>query len=622
MCGIVGILSSDRVDQAVVRRMRDQLVHRGPDHGGDWRSDDGQVGLGHRRLAIIDLDAAANQPFLSADGRFAITFNGEIYNYRHLRRMLEEDGVVFRTQSDTEVLVEAYRAWDADCLLALSGMFAFAIWDSRERTLFCARDRAGEKPFHYVLQGGAFAFASELKALAAWPGFRREICYPALADYLTLGYVLDPKTIWQGCHKLPAASWLRVTLPPGKTPEIDGPHAYWDLLFEPDHGEKDWGGRIREALGNACSEMAVADVPIGTFLSGGVDSSSVTAGLARAGHDVTAFTVGFEEEGYDERPWARLATRHCGARHIERTVVADDVLAAMDKMLFHYDEPFNDYSYLPTYYVCREAREFITVALSGDGADELFAGYSKYQRIGMRAAMDRRVPALATSALAGAARTFMPASPLREKMGQYAGPPAQLPARLLQTGFQHSALEAVAEGPLAQTLAQYDPLDALEELARKAPAREVGLLNSMRYLDFKASLVGDMLVKVDRASMAVSLEVRPVYLHRDVIDVASRLPDSQLLDGNETKSGLKQALRPWLPDEILYRRKQGFAAPLLRWLEGDLGATFATGSEALDEIFPPRKRRELLARHAATGRDPAGAAHSLFFLGRWLERWA
>ena len=370
MCGIVGAVARERVDRALVERMRDRLVHRGPDAEGLWASPDGRVCLGHRRLSIVDLSPDANQPFASGDGRFWIVLNGEIYNFRRLRDQLEREGVGFRTRSDTEVLVEAYRRFGADCLDRLSGMFAFAIWDAEEQVLFCARDRAGEKPFYYTTVGGAFVFASELKALLPWPGFRHELDHTAVADYLTFGFVPDPKSIWAGTSKLPPGHSLTVRLG-ADGPTVGEPEQWWDLELQPDAAEASWDDTILHALEAAAGEMSFADVPVGTFLSGGVDSSSVTAALSKAGCNVRTFTIGFEEDGYDERPFAREVAELYRTSHTERTVVPEDVGALFrDTILWHYDEPFNDFSYLPTYALCREARRTVTVALTGDGGDD------------------------------------------------------------------------------------------------------------------------------------------------------------------------------------------------------------------------------------------------------------
>jgi asparagine synthase (glutamine-hydrolysing) len=624
VCGIVGVLSSAPVDGAVVETMRERLAHRGPDHAGFWRAADGAVCFGHRRLAIIDLDPEANQPFHSHDGRFVITYNGEIYNYRALRDELRQHGAVIRTNSDTEVLVEAFRLWGERSLERLSGMFAFAIWDAGTRRLFCARDRAGEKPFHYAISGGAFVFASEIKALAAWPAFERRLHYPALIDYLTLGFVADPKTIWEGCHKLPPAHSMWVAWRPDGPPVVEPPRPYWDLAFEPDPTVGDWSEEIRDTLKRAAGEMAVSDVPLGTFLSGGVDSSAVTAALSHVGVTPRTFTIGFSEAGFDERPFARAVAERYRTLHTERVVDAGDVGPVMRTLLWHYDEPFNDYSYLPTFYLCREARRQITVALSGDGGDELFAGYRKYQRLAMRQAWSWLLPAPAGRLAAAAADRLLPdGSRARRAVGQYGRDRSVALADMLLTGLSRSALTSAARGPLAEALAHYAPQDTIGEHLRRMPVDRVGIVDAMRYLDLKLTLAGDILVKVDRASMAVALEVRPVFLHRDVMALAGRIPASRLAQRRSAKEALKRAMRDWLPAGILDRPKMGFALPLSRWLASTPDRLFGVppSESRLAELVDPGLLGRLMRDHAGGVADHAGRIHSLLFLERWLHQW-
>ena len=570
MCGIVGAVSATAVDVDLVERMRDRLTHRGPDAAVLWSTEDRRVCLGHRRLSIVDLSPDADQPFLSADGRHAIVLNGEIYNFRALRDELEAVGARFRTSSDTEVLLEAYRHWGEECLDRLSGMFAFAIWDGERNRLFCARDRAGEKPFYYAVVGGSFVFASELKSLLLWPGFRRELDYTALVDFLTFGFVPDPKSIWRGAAKLPPAHALRVEL--GEDgPRVGEPNPYWDLTLDPDPSVDDWGPAIRDALEQAAREMAYADVPVGTFLSGGVDSSAVTAALAKAGLPVRAFTVGFDDVDYDERPFAREVAELYGTPYTERTVRANDVEPVFrDTILWHYDEPFNDYSYLPTYFVCREARQSIKVALTGDGGDELFGGYRKYTMLARRHGLERALSRPVTQLVAAGARTMLRAGDLRGRLLRYEQGAEQLLLGTLTTGIAPDTLRGIARGPLADTLAEYDPMDVLRQHLDKAPPAEVGLVNAMRYLDVKLTLGAGILTKLDRASMAVSLETRPVFLNRRLLELAGRIPAGLLADRAEPKKVLRAALREWLPSSVLDRPKQGFAMPLGRWFRGDL----------------------------------------------------
>jgi asparagine synthase (glutamine-hydrolysing) len=620
MCGIVGVLSHRPIPPGVVAAMRDRLVHRGPDAHGLWRAGDGRVALGFRRLAIVDLGSEANQPFHSQDGRYTIVFNGEIYNFKALRQTLEGDGIAFRTSSDTEVLVESFRRWGEGCLERLSGMFALAVWDSVDRRLFCARDRAGEKPFYYAEIDGDFLFASELKALTEWPSFRRRIHQPAVVDFLTFGFVPDPKTIWEDCRKLPPGHAMWVDFD-GDRPRARAPRAYWDLQFDPDPSVDDWGPRILETLEAATREMSYADVPVGAFLSGGVDSSAVVAALSRSGCAVNSFTIGFDAADYDERPFARAVADLYGTNHHERVVVPDDVESAAARLVWHFDEPFNDYSYLPTYYVCRTARETITVALSGDGGDELFAGYRKYRRFRLR---DDLAPLLRPSVRRGlrlATGALPAASSLRRRVTTHTLDAVDLFTDSLTLGFDAAALRRSARGDLAACLRDYSPTDVVRSLLRYAPPEEVGFLNAMRYLDFKLTLAGDILVKVDRASMAVSLEVRPVFLHRDVLAVAARIPPSRLATAREAKTLLKQAVRPWLPPAITDRPKMGFAMPLTNWI-GRLApllqsSTTSTVDGWLDRDLLPG----LIDAHTSRAANHAALIHSVAFLQQWSALW-
>ncbi len=617
MCGIVGAVASSAVDPLLVERMRDRLSHRGPDAAGLWSTADRRVCLGHRRLTIVDPSPEANQPVLSADGRYSLTLNGEIYNFRALREELAAGGVALRTRSDTEVLLESYRRWGAGCLERLSGMFAFGIWDADRNRLFCARDRAGEKPFHYAVTKDAFVFASELKALLLWPGFRRELDYTALADYLAFGFVPDPKSIWEGASKLPPGHSLTVEL--GESgPRVGEPVQWWDFTFDPDQSVDDWDGAIRDALRDAAGEMSFADVPVGTFLSGGVDSSSVTAALRQVGSEVRTFTIGFDEDGFDERPFAREVAALYGTAHTERTVVPGDVGALFrDTILWHYDEPFNDYSYLPTYALCREARRSITVALSGDGGDEVFAGYPKYRRIARRHGIERALTRPVTQLVATGAHAVRP---WRDAVAPYRQGADEMLLSMLVDSNGLATLRSAARGELARTLEHYDPMDVVGPHLAKAPPAEVGLVNAMRYLDFKLTLAGDMLVKVDRASMAVALEVRPVYLNRRVLELAGRIPPARLADGRDAKKALRSALRSWLPSSILNRPKAGFAMPLGHWLQRDQTLVPA-GNGQLGELLDPSYTRGTAEAHLSGKLSETSRLHSMLFLEHWLEKW-
>lgn len=625
MCGIVGVVSDRPVDRELVARMRDRLAHRGPDHAGLWWAPEANVCLGNRRLAVIDLNPEANQPFVSSDRRLVVTYNGEIYNFRRLRQDLVAQGARFRTSSDTEVLLEAYRHWGDRCVEQISGMFAFALWDARRQRLFCARDRTGEKPFYYAEINGSIIFASELKALTAWPQFPKDLDYEAIADYLAFGFVPDPKCIWRACRKLAPGHCLDVQLATDGRPRLGQPRAYWDLEFAPEHGERDWRSRIRSTLQAVTAEMAVADVPLGTFLSGGVDSSSVTAALSRGGYAVKTFTIGFDDKAHDERIWARKVAEAHRTSHTERVVRTEDLSRVIGRILWYFDEPFGDYSYLPTFYVCQEARRSITVALSGDGGDEAFAGYTKYRRLSLRAALEQRVPGwlLGFAARAGerltAARYRNGRSPLRA----YGLDRSELLLDTLTTGQSPALLRGAARGELAKALAHYSPSDTVRAHLAKAPPHRVGLVNAMRYLDLKLTLGSGILTKVDRASMAHSLEVRPVYTHRDMLELAARIPPHLLADRRQTKKLLKSALRGWLPDGVLYRQKQGFALPLeSRMIAGlDDQVARAANRDPLQDLLDDAVVQRALRHEPYAIGNPIFVRHGLFFLRSWLAQW-
>lgn len=623
MCGIVGAISSGPIDAGVLDRMRDDLAHRGPDHSASWLSIDGKVGLGHRRLAIIDLLPEANQPFASHDGRFLLVYNGELYNYRELKKELETLGVRFRTSSDSEVLVEAFRLWGEGALPRFSGMFAFAIWDQVERTLFCARDRAGEKPFYYATLAGTLLFASEPKAFLSWPTFARRLHYPALLDFLAYGFVPDPKCIWENCAKLSPGHCMVVRTGTDGTPHVMEPHPWWDWSFNPAPNERDWTGRVLGTLTSAAREMVVADVPLGVFLSGGVDSSSVVAALARGGERVKTFTIGFHEGVHDERTWARAVAVQYGTEHHERVLEPHDVDAALGRLMWHFDEPFSDHSFLPTFYLAAETRKQVTVALSGDGADETFAGYRRYSRMARRLRVRRFLPDRLLAGVARAAdRHLHPDGRIRRLSAKYGYDPAAMLTGMLTFGLTTSALEAHARGPLAAAVRHYDPREVITRLTQKAPPEQVGLINTLRYIDFKHTLAGDVLVKVDRACMAVALEVRPVYLHREMLQLAGAIPGGQLAGPGHTKETLKVAMESWLPAGNIRRGKQGFLAPVDRWLKQSEGADWTKSagsvlSELLDPSLLPGYQPDLRDE----SREKPRAAYQLLLLDQWLARW-
>ena len=627
MCGIAGIfhLSTPKpVDPLRVERMCDALVHRGPDGSGVWTAPG--VGLGHRRLSIIDLEGSP-QPMHSADGRAVIVFNGEIYNFVELRRELENAGEQFRTEGDTEVILAAWRRWGPRCLERLHGMFAFALYDLERRELFLARDRLGVKPLYMApLSDGSLAFASELKGLLAHPLLRRVADPRAVEDYLAWGYVPDHRCFLQGVEKLPAGHYrlLRHDAPPA------APVQWWDVSFaERRKGStEDLSAELAFHLREAVTSRLVADVPLGAFLSGGVDSSTVVAMMAEASREpIRTCSIGFDVAALDESAYARAIAERFGTEHHERIVDPDDFGAA-DRIAAMFDEPFADASALPMWRVCQLARETVTVALSGDGADEAFAGYRR-QVFHWREEQARSVlPASLRGAVFGTLGRLWPKADwapryLRAKTtfqsladsgeAGYARALAIVPPEWRSTLYSpdfHKGLGGyAAEQPLVETM-------------RNAPARSG--LDRAQYADLKFWLPGDILTKTDRTSMAVSLEAREPLLDHRLVEFAATLPHRQRVRGGQGKWLFKQTMRRSLPDDVLFRPKQGFVTPISDWLRGPLaGEARAIGSSApLAQTgwFEATKLATLADEHISRRRDHGRLLWQLLMLDRSLQR--
>lgn len=573
MCGIAGIFHTEGfkpVDPDRVRRMCDAIAHRGPDGEGVWTAPG--VGLGHRRLSIVDL-AGSPQPMVAADGDAVIVFNGEIYNFKDLRKELHALGAQFRTDGDTEVILQAWRHWGTDCLTRLHGMFAFALYDLRQRTLLLARDRLGVKPlFTARLADGAIIFGSELKALTAHPSLRRDIDPLAVEDYLAWGYVPDHRSILQGVDKLPAGHFqlLRHDAAPS------APVQWWDVSFadRAKGSAEDMGAHLLHHMRDAVTSRMLADVPLGAFLSGGVDSSSVVALMAEASSDpVKTCSIGFDVLALDESGYADRIAAQYGTQHWKRTVSADD-FALVDRLAGMFDEPFADASALPTFRVCELAREHVTVALSGDGADEAFAGYRR-QTFQHR---EEQVRAFLPQALRG---------PVFGTLGRV-WPKADWAPRPLRAKATFQSLARNGEEGYARALAvtapelrdslysadfkrlrgDYRAEQPLVDMMRNAPARSG--LDRAQYADLKFYLPGDILTKVDRTSMAVSLEAREPLLDHRLIEFGARLPESMRVRGTTGKWLVKHTMRRYLPDDVLFRPKMGFVTPIAQWLRGPL----------------------------------------------------
>ena len=584
MCGLAGIFHLNTpkpVDPLRVERMCDAIAHRGPDGFGVWSAPG--VALGHRRLSIIDI-AGSPQPMASTDGRAMLVFNGEIYNFRELRAELAAGGAQFHTDGDSEVILAAYQRWGVDCLSRLHGMFAFAIYDLAAHTLLLARDRLGVKPlFMAELADGSLAFASELKALVAHPLLRREVDPLAVEDYLAWGYVPDHRSILKGVEKLAAGHYRLLKRGGGAARPVQ----WWDVSFaERRRGSiRDHEAELVHLMRDAVTSRMVADVPLGAFLSGGVDSSSVVALMAEASSSpVKTCSIGFDVAALDESNYAAQIAARFATDHRARMVSPDD-FEAVEHLAGMFDEPFADASALPTWRVCQLARENVTVALSGDGADEAFAGYRRHVFQYGEDRVRRLLPGPVRSGLFGLAGRLYPKAdwaprPFRAKTTLLSLAGSSEAAYASAVSVTGPALrEGLYSAEFLRLRGEYRAEDPFLEVMRGAPARSG--LDRAQYADLKFWLPGDILTKVDRASMAVSLEAREPLLDHRLIEFAASLPEAERVHKGQGKWVLKQAMRRYLPDDILFRPKQGFVTPIAQWFRGPLaGAARAIASSA------------------------------------------
>lgn len=562
MCGIVGIASSTPVESREwLVAGRDALAHRGPDDAGLWWSSDGRVGFAHRRLAIIELSSAGHQPMVDSSGRFVIAFNGEIYNFIDLRRDLDALGVSFKSESDTEVILNAYKVWGTDCLKRLHGMFALAIHDTQAGKLLLARDRAGEKPLFYVQSAGAIRFASELKALMADPAFARQVDPASLDCYLTMGFVAGGRSMLRGVNKLQPGHALLFDVKAGSARTW----RYWNLpapaAVSPGIDEPALLEELERLMEDAVRRQLVADVPVGVLLSGGIDSSLVTAMAARARTHFKTFTIRFPGAGkLDETEHARLVARHFATDHIE--LEADpstvDLLRVMARQ---FDDPVNDSSMIPTYLVSRLVREHCKVALGGDGGDELFGGYSHYDRLLWLERRFGRVPRPLRGAVARLATIMLPLGYKGRNWLQALDTDFASGVPLIATYFDHHSRHQLLGG--TPTRAGTTP-----QVLTQVMPHGGDLLQRATRLDFANYLAEDILVKVDRASMLNSLEVRAPLLDCRLIDFAfGRVPSHQKVSPSGRKILLKQLAERVLPPAFDKKRKQGFSIPIATWLD-------------------------------------------------------
>lgn len=625
MCGIVGIFDlNDRrtFDTRLVEAMTATLFHRGPD--GQGIHIEPGFGFGHQRLSIIDI-AGGKQPMVSADGDVVVTYNGEIYNYRQLRDELIAEGASFKTDCDTEVVLQAWRVWGRECVKRFNGMFAFALSERSTNTLFLARDRIGIKPLYYApLSGDQFIFGSELKSLLVHPDLKRRIHPPAVEDYFTFGYVPDPKTILEGVYKLPPAHTL--TLRRGEP--LAAPQSYWDLSFTDElTNEAEVKDELITRLRSSVKAQMVSDVPLGAFLSGGVDSSAVVAMMAGgATEPVTSCSIAFDDTKFDESSFAAMVARRYETKHHVDTVDAD-AFALLDTLSASYDEPFADSSAMPTYEVCRLARTHAKVILSGDGGDESFAGYRRHRWSAYEARVRRLLPQAIRGPLFGAAGSIYPKmdwapKPFRAK--------STLQALALDslTGYRDSVSIAtddqrrhIFSKEFERQLDGYRSIDVFREHAKHADVPDT--LSLVQYLDFKTYLPGDILTKVDRASMAHSLEVRVPLLDHEFVEWAAQVNPGLKLKGREGKYIMKKALEPYLPDEVLYRPKMGFAVPMAQWLRGALYKPVrAALLESLPRsgVFDQKTLESLLDQHRSGVSNHAALLWALLMFDSFQKR--
>jgi asparagine synthase (glutamine-hydrolysing) len=620
MCGIAGFMYFDGapIQESVIRKMSGVLKHRGPDEDGVHIGS--SAALGHRRLSIIDL-SSGQQPLSNEDGKIWISFNGEIYNYRELQKHLRTSHT-FRTRSDTETIVHLYESYPDSFVEKLRGMFSFAIWDERDRSMILARDRVGKKPLYYYLDREKLVFASEIKAILQHPKLDLQIDEHALSDYISLGYIPAPKSIYRSIRKVRPGYYLKVKA--GNAQEIQ----YWDLHFSeaPQVSEQEWRDRLLEEFRTAVDIRLMSEVPLGAFLSGGVDSSGVVAMMSKIMEQpVKTATIGFQEKRFDESEFGRQVSCHLGTEHHER-VVTPEKIETIEKLAWHYDEPFADSSALPTYFVSQVAREKVTVALSGDGGDENFAGYTRYF-------MDRQENRM---------RSLLPLGLRRAVFGPLASiyPKLDWAPRFLRakTTFQSLSFDhaegyfdsvstfrryekpSILSGDLKNTLRGYDTTDIFRNYYSRAGSTDP--LSRIQYVDMKTYLTDDILTKVDRASMAVSLEVRCPLLDHKFMELAASMPSDLKLRGMTGKYIFKKALEADLPGEVLYRTKMGFGVPLASWFRNgirDYAREFIL--QRRDPYISSSFITKMWDQHQSGVRDRSGHLWNVLMFRLWLDKY-
>jgi asparagine synthase (glutamine-hydrolysing) len=612
-----------------LKEMIGTLRHRGPDDEGVWS--DGICGLAHARLSIIDLSPAGHQPMRDANGRIWISYNGEIYNFQELRRELEAKGYVFRSRSDTEVIIYGYAAWGDQVFSRLRGMFAIALWDRATRRLVLARDRVGKKPLYYARVGDALLFGSEIKSILAWPGVDRTPDLAAIDQYLSLQYVPAPRTAFRSVRKLPNAHHMVVEPDRNGGWHCAAPVQYWRLPSPQQATNRapvrELERELVERLTDAVRARLISDVPLGAFLSGGVDSSAVVALMAQlGGGSVKTFSIGFPDQEYDETRYARMVAERYATDH-EEMIVDPDAARIIPRLIWHYGEPFADPSMIPTYYVSQIARRKVTVVLNGDGGDEAFLGYGRYSTCRMLARFDRVPPALRA-----AVRQLIPRLPtvvhrrfggrlnaFAEHLAEADRPASQRYAFTITYFMDYMKREGY-DGAMVEFLAG-SALDLLEPYFREAPS----LVTGANWADIHTYLPDDLMVKVDVASMAHGLESRSPLLDHEFLEWAATIPEDIKMAGGQTKALFKRAMEPYLPRQVLYRPKMGFGCPIDHWLRGELKEMaydiLLSSTAKARAIFRPDYVQRLLDEHVSGAISHHTRLWALLMLELWFQMW-
>lgn len=625
MCGIAGKISfsEKNVTPQEIEVMNDAIKHRGPDDGGTYISPNKKVGLGHRRLSIIDLSPLGHQPMRYLD-RYEIVFNGEIYNFQEERSKLEQEGYTFTSHSDTEVILALYDKYQEKCLDHLRGMFAFALYDEQEQTLFCARDRVGKKPFKYFMDENVFLFASELKAILTQPEYHKEPDYVAIHHYLTLQYVPAPLTGFVDIKKLEPAHFLLIDL---KTKAIRK-ECYWKLDYSKklDLSETEWKKRILEKLDESVRLRMISDVPIGAFLSGGVDSSAIVALMAKnSPTPIKTFSIGFEEEQYNELKYAKIIAEQFKTDHTE-FIVKPDAIKLLPMLVHQYEEPFADSSALPTYYVSKLTREHVTVALNGDGGDENFSGYTRYAAFQVSTFLDHFD---ALNRLFGIPITHLLARYIHttffDRLHRFSRSLSDdyrrryLSYTAYFTNEQKSGLYTDA---FKKKVAGYDTYDIIA--SRFLESGSKNRTEQAVYADFATYLPEDLLTKVDIATMTVALEGRSPFLDHELLELSAQIPFHLKLKGlNNKKYILKEALRGILPNEIMFRSKMGFGVPIDTWFRRELKdytrEKLLDGELVRRDLFKRSAIESILKKHTSTNVNFSPHIWALLTLELWFE---